>query len=805
MLAVDRVEFVGRRRELQALEGALAESRRGQRRLVLVSGEAGIGKTRLAQELAYRASVSGSEAFWGRCYEGPGAPAFWPWMEAIRAITQKRRPEQVRRALGPGAGDLAQILPELGELFPGLEPTGMLDPETARFRLYDSLGRFLARVAATRPLVLVLDDLHWADPPSLEVLRFFASRPDAASILVIGTYRDTEVGSELSDLLADLVRQPLVGRLELEGLDERELADLIAGTTGTEVGQALIAALRDRTEGNPFFVSELVRLLKGEGELENARTDAVLRRQVPGGVRNVIRRRLARLPEESVELLAQAAVVGEEFELGLLARVSGFDHDRTLELIEAALRERIASEGHLAVGRYRFSHALIRETLYAELSAVRRARLHCAVGEALERLQGQNAERVVELAHHFYEGAAASAGAAEKAYSYAVRGAEQATARLAYEQSEQQLRRALELLERIPAGPQRTQRELEVQVRLGALLMMTRGYAAPEVGDACARAQELCREVENEPLLLSSLWRLGVFHEVRAEFPKSRQIGEQLLALGRRNGRTDFLLGGNQLVGVAAVQCGELDLARKRLAQTMALADSFADGGLAEMFGHDFQVTSRAFLGWTLTLIGEDGRAEDLLAEALALARERSHPFDEAFALFLNALCAVCRRDVEWASLRSQEALTLCSDRGFPLYAAMLGIIRGWTEAQQAEPEAGVAAILESLAALEATGARMMLHAYRALLAEAYWRAGRLDEALAAVEEGLAEVETNGRFYEAELHRLKGELLVALQPGNLEEADASLRGAVTVARMQNARTFERRAETSLRSTAKPLQ
>jgi DNA-binding SARP family transcriptional activator len=782
----DGTGFVGRRRELAVFDRVLGQLGQGRRQLVLIAGDAGIGKTRLAQELTARAQGSGADGVWGRCYEGPGAPAFWPWMEVIRALARGKRPEQLRRALGPGGGNLTRLVPELAELFPDLQAPPPLAPEAARFALYDSLSGLLARLCTSTPLVLVLDDLHWADPASLEVLRFLASRPDDAPLLLVGTYRDTEVTAALAEALADLARRPLVTRLELEGLAEGELATLVAQATGSEAAAPLVSALHHRTGGNPFFVSELVRLL----ESDDTTADAVLRRELPGGVRDVIRHRLDGLPAESTSVLARAAVIGEEFDLELLAPISELSADRTLELVEVALRKRIAAESPGRIGGYRFSHALIRETLYAELSAVRRARLHCRVANVLEQQEPSGADRVIEIAHHFYEGAAVDAGAADKAHAYALLAAERAMGRLAYEQAEVQLRRALQLVERTQPDPERSRRELEVQVRLGALLMMTQGYGSQEVGAACARATELCRELGDDSRLLSCMWRLGVFHEVRAEFQQSSEAGEQLIQLGRGNQRADFALGGSQLVGVAAVQRGELSLARDSLAHALTLADSVGGTRSAELFGHDFRVTARCFLGWTLTLLGDDAKGRTLLAEGLALARRHSHAFDQAFALALNATAAAIRHDRTSARAHADEGLALSTDQGFPVFAAMTGMVRAWTTGDPSAVETG-------LTAMEDTGARMMLHFHLELLGEAHRDAGRPDDALAAVERGLALLDTNGRFYEAELRRLKGELMSAMNPKRAYEARIALRTAIAVAQKQGAKLLELRARTSL--------
>jgi DNA-binding SARP family transcriptional activator/tetratricopeptide (TPR) repeat protein len=794
--------FVGRSRELDELDRALGNAQSGSRRLVLLSGEPGIGKTRLAQEVAARAEAAGAAVFWGRCSEGDGAPPFWPWTEVLRAMSDRMRPEQLRRALGAGAGDLAQLGPELAELVPGPAAPQPLDPEAARFRLYDSLSRFLARLAAIQPLVFVFDDLHWADAPSLGAVGFLAGRLDEAAILVIGTYRDADVGAPLAELLADLAREPLVSRLELTGLKEGELSDLIEDATGVPPGQPVVAALHRRTEGNPFFASEIVRLLQSEssGDLRSGETARLLQHKMPAGVRDVLRRRLGKLPEQSLDVLSCAAVIGERFELPLLAQVSALDEERVLDLLDAPARAGIVSASPQGPGSYGFSHALIRETLYAELSAARRPRLHLQVGEALERLAKLDPDKVSELAYHFYLGTAVRPDAVATTIGYAIRAADRAYTRLAFEQAEQQLRQALELVTRLPAGPERQEHELEAQVRLGALLMMTKGYAATEVGEACARAQELCETIDNEPLLLSSSWRLGVYHEVRADFAEARRIGEHLLERGRETNRPNFRLVGSQLAGVAALHCGEVPAASTLLEETLALAGASTDTTLPELLGHDFRITSRAFLGWALTMREEDQHAQRLLTEALSHARRRRRPFDEAFVLFLTALAAVIRRDVTAARESARRAQTTSTTNGFPLFAALAGVILGWALSEQDQAELGIPTIEQNLNRLDATGARMMRDCFIGLLAEAYRNAGRIDDALATVEQALAQADT-GPFYEAELHRLHGELLVAVQPTRTADAEApaprataraeASREEVQATRHRQPRTLER--------------
>jgi DNA-binding NarL/FixJ family response regulator len=429
----------------------LAAAGRGAGAVLLIGGEPGIGKTRIAEVLAERAAQHGALVLWGRCYEGDGAPAFWPWLQTIRAVVRSADPGALRAALGPGAAIVAELVPELRARLGGLAdlaPPPPLEPAAARFRLFDTLTTFLRTAASARPLVLILEDLHWADVPSLRLLEFLAGELRAAHLLVIGTYRDTELLADhpLSATLAALAREPATLRLTVPGLAEAEVAQLIAHLAGAPPLPQLVAALHHTTEGNPFFVTEIVRLLVAEGRLADPVDDAGWRLETPPSVREAVGQRLARLSVSCQRVLTIAAVVGREFSLRALGQVSELAGEGLLEVLEEAETARVISAVAGAAGRYRFVHALIRETLYTELPAMRRMRLHRQVGEALERLYRGNAEpHLAELAHHFLE--ASPGGEATKAVEYARQAAERARAQLAYEEAVRHYALALEALE----------------------------------------------------------------------------------------------------------------------------------------------------------------------------------------------------------------------------------------------------------------------------------------------------------------------------------------------------------------------
>jgi eukaryotic-like serine/threonine-protein kinase len=450
--------FVGRERELAALTAGLDDAIAGRGALFLISGEPGIGKSRLTDELAARARAREARVLWGRCWEAGGAPAYWPWVQSLRSYVRDLDAEALRFQLGRGAADLAQLVPEAGDV--SSEPSRPVgaDPETARFRLFEAVAEFLRNGGEARPLVLVLDDLHAADTPSLLLLQFLAAELADARLLVLGAYRDVDptLDDPLSSVLAELARLPVTRMLALSGLDRREVATFIGGSAGVDPDEALVAAMYEGTEGNPLFLGEVVRLLVSEGKLADIALAPFPRLEIPHGIRAVIDHRLGRLSEECRSVLTLGAVFGREFSLEVLGVVSGSSPSGILELLEDAIADRVATPA--TPGRLRFSHALIRDVLYDELPQARRIRLHREVGEALERVYQEPEPHLTELAHHYV--AAAPAGDVEKAIDFARRAGERAVRLLAYEEAGRLFQLALEALDLGPIRDARTECEL---------------------------------------------------------------------------------------------------------------------------------------------------------------------------------------------------------------------------------------------------------------------------------------------------------------------------------------------------------
>ena len=442
--------FVGRGHELAELITGLEDAFAGRGRVFLLSGEPGIGKSRLAEELMAHARARGARVLVGRCWEAGGAPAYWPWVQSLRAYVRESDEHALRAQLGSGAAELAQVLPELRERYPDLPLPSSAEPESVRFRLFDATAEFLRNAAQRRPIVLVLDDLHAADAPSLLLLRFLAREVGSTRLLLLGAYRDVDPlpGDPLSAMLAEVAGESAVRRLVLDGLSETEVAEYVELTASEMASPQLAAALHGRTVGNPLFVGEIVRLLSVEDELPESVDEPRL--TIPQSVRDVIARRVSYLSSESKRLLVLASVLGREFAPDVLGRLGGVSDDELLEWLDEAIAARVLSDIPGSPGRLRFEHVLIRDTLYDGLTSARRVRLHEHAVEALEQLHEKHpGPHLPELARHSID-----AGDPDKGLRYSRQAADRALELHAYEEAARLFRLALEALDlREPSDP----------------------------------------------------------------------------------------------------------------------------------------------------------------------------------------------------------------------------------------------------------------------------------------------------------------------------------------------------------------
>jgi tetratricopeptide (TPR) repeat protein len=607
--------LVGRQRELEELSAGLADALAQRGRLLMLVGEPGIGKTRLAEEIASLARQQGAKVLWGRCWEDEGAPAFWPWVQVLRLYIQECDAAALRDTLGPGASDIARLVPEIEQRLPDLPQASTLEPAQARFRLFDSVSTFLKTAASSQPLVLILDDLHWADTPSLLLLQFLAREMREVRLLVVGTYRDVDLQRHdpLAAAIGKLARDSRC--IALRGLNESEVAQLIESAWGATPPPSLVVAVHQRTEGNPFFVSEMVRLLASETRPTHAAELVAWVQGVPHGVRQTILCRLDQLAESQRRLLSIASVIGREFSVELLERVAGeAARGQLLAGLDAARAIGALTELPPAGGRYRFSHALVRETLYDDVPTAERLHLHEQIGAALEALTVGNAEpHLAELAHHFFF-ACTAGGPVAKAVDYAMRAGDQCNRRLAYEEAAKQYQLAVQAHTRtLMAGNHGVEGAEPALVRQHCELMLALGQAQFRAGDVTT----------------------------------GRETFAAVADYARRTSSADVL--GRAALGVAGrwgVRSG-IDPA------ALALLEEAAAALGEEVNAVHVEVASR--LAMALRLSGVQERSVRLGEEAVQLGRVLGEPVALAYAL--DAL-----RFVQWRPENSEERLVIAAE-----------------------------------------------------------------------------------------------------------------------------------------------
>jgi DNA-binding SARP family transcriptional activator/tetratricopeptide (TPR) repeat protein len=752
-------ELVGRGDQLAVLDRVLAAARNGRGLVTLMTGQPGIGKTRLAEEAARRAAAAGMQVAWGRCHEGDGAPAFWPWAQVVRQLAAELAPGQLDAMLGPSAAWLGRLMPELAGPAPSAGPLPVADLGAARFQLNQAVAGLLRRLAAARPLLVVIDDLHWADVPSLSLLALLAAELTDARLLVVGTYRDGEVvaGQPLAETLGALAREPALERIALGALDRAGTARLVGRVIGGEPAEPLVEAVHDRSGGNPFFITELLRLLQSEGGLAAADAPAAARRDIPAGVRDVLRRRVARLPSQTSAFWTVAAVVGREFDLDLIEAVTGLDDESALDAAEAAVLAGLVIEDDRGAGRYRFAHALVRETIYEDISRTRRTRLHARVVDALAAVRGPEPGPAAEMAYHCWQ--AAPVIGAGRALPHLLRAGEQAVAQLAYEAADEQLERALELAGQLPASPQATDQEIHIAARLGTVRLVMRGFADPDAGQALARARSLAVRAGRRGEPGQGRWALFVSHLIRLELGPAHELGEELVALGSERSDPALLSAGHWQVGTVALTRGDFQEAQRHLEHALAASQDIIVPGAAGDAPVDLALLCQGYLGVARAYQGQADAALRLTGQAVATARRLGDPFGLVFILFCDEWAGTVAEAVTRVLDSTTEAAALIAKHGFRQWGIGPQFFHGWAEARSGDPRRGEQRIRAALAEMDAAGARWFRPFALGLLAEAQLLAGAAAQAGDTLRLAAEEADRMGEhMYDRQVRALRARL-----------------------------------------------
>ena len=598
---IGRTAFAGREAESSSLYRILQLARRGKGRVAMIGGAPGVGKSRIAAELCAKASQSGVLVFAGNCYDRDDSVPFVSFVEILEAIlTSAPSPKAFRDTLGNESAEIARLMPQLRRMFPDIPLPLQASPEQSRRILFAAINDLIVRVSQQMPVVLLLEDLQWADEGTLSLLSHLARSLSNAAVLVLGTYRDHELdpAGPLAKTLDELLRLHLLERISLSALPHDAVAAMLRDLSGQEPPSVVVDFICSATEGNPFFVEEMFQHLVERGKLLDS--DGAFRAdfkpsaiEVPNSLRPLIARRLKSLGNSAQRILGVAAVIGRSFTFELLHAASKIEEDSALEGIEEAERAGLISASmEYPEARFQFSHELIRQAVIAGLSMPRRQRHHLNVADAIERLYAAPEAYAGDLAHHLWQ--ARSVADRARTVRYLAMAARQAMTRSAGQETITYLSRGLELLRTLPETAERNEQELELQVRLGTALTFAKGYSAPDVRRTYARARELCQQVGESAQLFRTLRGLAGYYSVRAEHTTAFELSEQCLSLAQRLNDPLLLVGAHMELGATLFCLGDYNTARTHLDKAIALHDPESQRLHAFVHGQDFGASSRA-------------------------------------------------------------------------------------------------------------------------------------------------------------------------------------------------------------------
>ncbi len=797
-LSTQHSVLVGREAELAQLHTWLAKAANGERHLVFVTGEPGIGKTSLiAAWMARLADEHDLAIGYGQCIDHYGAgEAYLPLLSALGQLCRKPSGQQWIQLLSQHAPTwLAQMPALLSD--DEISAVHSRTTGATKERMLRELVEAFAVLTTERTLVLVLEDLHWSDPSTLDFLAFLARSPARTRLLVLGTYRPVEMLNEkhpLKNLTHELYAHELARELSLSLLSEEDIAAYLhARLEGTpnrdreeeeepqlvdvcDPGsqQILVRTLHQRTGGNPLFLVALVNdliahhvLVQTQQRWELQTDHAMADTLVPDTIRHLVARQSGRLSLTEQAALAAASVAGMEFCAASVAAAVAVDTvsvEHTCE--QLAYRQQFIQrlgidewpDGTLSA-RYRFLHAVYQQLWHERVSPAQLQAYHLHIGERKEFAYGKRAPEIAgELAMHFEQGRDY-----RKAVQYLQYAGQQASQRSAYVEAINHLTKGLEVLKTAPDLPDSAQRELTLQSALGTTLMVTKGYTAPEVGRAYTRARELCQQLGDTSQLVPVLRGLTTFHFARAKLQTARDVAEQLLHLAQETPTLTYpLLAAHLALGITLFYQGEFPSALSHLGQSIILYDPQLHRPDQFQFSTaDRKVSCLSYAARAMWLLGYPDQARQQVNEALTWARELPHPFSLVFALNAAAWIHSSRREARTVQEHADALITLCREHSFPLFMSAGVFRQGWVLVEQGHGEKGIALMRPDQNPSRATGSRVERPLGLADVAAAYAKVGRVEEGLELLAEALDFAdETGAHEWEAELYRLKGELLL---------------------------------------------
>jgi predicted ATPase len=796
--------FVGRQTELEALGRALGRAGDSHGQVVAVVGEPGVGKSRLFYEFTHSHRTehwlvlqSGSVSY------GKATP-YLPVIDLLRSYFQVEDRDEARRVREKVTGKLLTLDESLKPMLPAFlslldapvedAAWDALDPSQRRRRTFDAVKGLLLREGREQPLVLVFEDLHWIDTETQAFLDSLVESLPTARFLLLVNYRP--------EYRHGWGSKTYYTQRRIDPLPAESAEELLAALLGENTGLApLKQLLIEQTGGNPFFLEECIRTLIETGALTGSPGDHqvaadIEQVEVPATVQGVLAARIDRLPMEDKQLLQTSAVIGKDVPYTLLQAIGDAPEDDLRRgLVDLQAAEFLYETRLFPDLEYTFKHALTHEVAYGSLLQKRRRKLHRRIAEAIETVYGDRlAEQLERLAHHCTE-----AGLTEQAVGYWQRAGHRAIEHSANTEAIAHLTKGLELLDTLPETAERSQRELTLQITLGVPLQAIKGPASPDVERTYGRARELCWQAKHAPEHFTALWGLWRFHVAKANFSAARKLAEELFNLAQRQQDPALVLQAHHAQWATLYDLGEFGAALEHTKQGIALYDRQEHHTQAYLFGgHDPCVCAHGHAALPLWSLGYPDQAVEMSLDALTLADELSHPISMAHALRYALKVRLYRRDTRAVQERVDTFLALSTEQNFVEYLALGTFMHGWVQAQHGQSEAGIAGMRQGIATGRATGKGAEEANLLGALAEALGKTGAAEEGLRLLNEALAAgIDSGMTYWDAELHRLKGELLLSQSAENSAEAEASYNQAIAVASRQQAKSLELRAATSL--------
>ena len=796
--------LVGRDEEIGLLLRRWEQSKEGSGQAVLISGEAGLGKSSLVEGLRSHVRQEGFTRITFRCSPYTANSAMHPVIEHVQRVLGWQREDstetkldKLEQALQPTSLPMEETVPLLAALLSlsvpeGRYPALTLSPQRQRQLTQDALVAWMLEEAERQPVLAVWEDIHWSDPSTVELLGLFLEQSPTVQMMNVLAFRPEFAPPWPMQTHMTPITLNRLERIHIEALVRR-----LAG--GKMLPHEVIAHIVAKTDGVPLYVEELTKMLLESDLLEEDVEEYVLTgslssASIPATLQDSLMARLDSLP--TVKEVAQlGSVLGREFDYEMIQALSAIDES----ILQAGLGQLVSHEllyqrGRIPRAKFIFRHALIRDAAYQSMLRRTRQLYHKQVAQLLETWFPDVVELQPELvAHHYTE-----AGFTEQAISYWQRAGERASERSAYQEAISHLTTGLSLLQTLPETLERHQLELQLQTELGAASQSVKGYAAPEVEDAFTRARLLCQQLGDTQDVFPVLFGLWRFYNTQSDFPPARQLGEELLRLAEREDRSPLYVMAHYAVGTTDLFMGELPSAHFHLEESIAHYTPAQRCSPMFRAGQDPGVTCLILSALTLWLRGYPDQALSRVNKTLSLATELAHPYTCAYALNFASMVCQFRREVKDVYNHVSAAVTLSTEQGFSFLLAQSTCIRAWVLTALGRREEGLVPIRQSLTEWCAAGAELFVPYFLTLLAEGYGNLNQVDEGLDALNEALEVIErTDEHWRKAEVYRLQGELLLHQVTPNVVQAESCFQQALDVSRHQQAKSLELRASTSL--------